>query len=41
VMGNALEVIESRADVGQRPELAEARRILQDLTAGLSNEVAA
>lgn len=38
VMGNALEVIESRADVGQRHELAEARRLLHELTAGLSRE---
>jgi hypothetical protein len=38
VMGNALAVIESRADVGQRQEIAEARRLIEELSSGLNHE---
>lgn len=41
VMGNALAVIESRADVGQREEIAEARRLVEELSSGLNHEGAA
>lgn len=38
VLGDAVAVLESRAGVGQRPEIVEARRLLAELSADFERE---